>query len=69
MGLFGGSKNSEDLIYEAISLLEQRQPKPAISLLKKNNHKFIQMKDINDTSSKIELYNSIKDDLESLVNL
>ena len=35
MGLFGGSKNSEDLIYEAISLLEQRQPKPAISLLKK----------------------------------
>ena len=36
-------------------------------LLKKNNHKIIEMKDILDTSSKMELYNSIKDDLESFV--
>ena len=35
MGLFGGSKNPEGLIHQAMILMENRQPKAAISLFKK----------------------------------
>ena len=35
MGLFGGSKNPEKLIHQAILLMDAKQPKAAISLFKK----------------------------------
>ncbi len=35
MGLFGSNKDPEDLIYEAMSLMERRQPKIALSLFNK----------------------------------
>ena len=35
MGLFGGSKDPEALIYQAMTLMDSRQPKAAISLFKK----------------------------------
>ena len=45
MGLFGGSKNPEGLIHQAMILMENRQPKAAISLFKKalkNDPKMLQ---------------------------
>ena len=35
MGLFGGSKDPEDLINSAMSLMQRKQPKAAVSLFKK----------------------------------
>ena len=35
MGLFGGSKNPEDLINSAMALMQRKQPKAALSLFKK----------------------------------
>ena len=35
MGLFGGSKDPQDLINSGILLMQRNQPKPAIALFKK----------------------------------
>ena len=35
MGLFGSKENPEDLMYNAMSMMEKNQPKPAISLFDK----------------------------------
>jgi hypothetical protein len=35
MGLFGSKEDPEDLMYQAMSLMERNQPKGAISLFSK----------------------------------
>ena len=35
MGLFGGSKDPEDLINSGMALMQRKQPKAAVSLFKK----------------------------------
>ena len=49
MGLFGGSKNPEDLINSAMALMQRKQPKAALSLFKKSLK--------NDPENVIALYN------------
>ena len=49
MGLFGGSKDPEDLINSAMALMQRKQPKAAVALFKKALK--------NDPENVIALYN------------